>query len=93
MVTINDKSKSDTTEDMLGYVVKEQHSFKGNQLNEALVMINGEVSSTGLKWIDPKRIKSISILKDQPAIAVFGEAGRNGVIVVTADDYQTLINK
>jgi TonB-dependent SusC/RagA subfamily outer membrane receptor len=87
VVSMKDKSKPGTTEERLEDLSNKQHGFKGGGLNEPLVIINGEFSSTGLKWINPDKIKTISILKDQSAIAVFGEAGKNGVIVVTADEY------
>ncbi|HPJ60214.1 MAG TPA: hypothetical protein PLQ06_10815 [Bacteroidales bacterium] len=85
---MKDKLKPVTLENRLEDLSDKQFSSKRGGLNEPLVIINGEFSSTGLKWIDPEKIKTISILKDQPAVAVFGEAGKNGVIIVTADEYR-----
>ncbi len=34
-------------------------------------------------WIDPNAINTVSVLKGESATAVFGEKGKNGVIVVT----------
>jgi bla regulator protein blaR1 len=35
------------------------------------------------EWIDPNTINTVSVLKGESATAVFGEKGKNGVIVVT----------
>ncbi|MBN1108341.1 MAG: TonB-dependent receptor plug domain-containing protein [Bacteroidales bacterium] len=86
LVTIKDKLRSYTNTDRLEDISSQQGTFRGDPFSKALVIINGEVSSTGLKWINPDKIKSISVLKDKSATAVFGEAGKNGVIIVTADD-------
>lgn len=56
-------------------------------LQNSLVVIDGVVmeGSEGhnvLKDLTPERIHSISVLKDQPAVEKYGEAGRNGVIEV-----------
>ncbi|MCX6327352.1 MAG: TonB-dependent receptor plug domain-containing protein [Bacteroidia bacterium] len=51
--------------------------------SEILVIVNGKVCSTGLNLIDPKRIESVSVLKDQAALKIYGEAGKKGVILVT----------
>ncbi|NBA75760.1 TonB-dependent receptor plug domain-containing protein [Emticicia sp. ODNR4P] len=51
-----------------------------------LCIVNGkEVSygTGGLTGIDPNTIESISVWKDKKAIELYGEKGRNGVIVVT----------
>lgn len=48
-----------------------------------LVLIDGkEVDSAVLQALDPNKIKSISVLKDKSAIEVYGEKGKNGVILV-----------
>lgn len=51
-----------------------------------LCIVNGkEVSygTGGLTGIDPNTIESISVWKDKKAIELYGEKGRNGVIIVT----------
>jgi bla regulator protein BlaR1 len=57
---------------------------KPNSESEALVIVNGEVWYTGLNSIDPKRVESVTVLKDQAAFKLYGEAGKKGVILVTA---------
>ena len=51
--------------------------------SKPLVIIDGVESEKGFESIDPNSISTISILKDKSATAVFGEKGKNGVIVVT----------
>lgn len=48
-----------------------------------LMLINGAASSQNLASINPNDIKSIQILKDSVATAMYGSAGSNGVILVT----------
>lgn len=49
-----------------------------------LVIVDGkETTSTVLQAIDPNKIESISVLKDKEATTVYGEKGKNGVILVT----------
>ena len=49
-----------------------------------LFILDGEViSESVMKVIDPTKIESINILKDQAAVAVFGEKGKAGVVQIT----------
>ncbi|CDA84548.1 tonB-dependent outer membrane receptor SusC/RagA subfamily signature region [Bacteroides sp. CAG:754] len=52
---------------------------------QPLVIVDGKeaLEKDALSKIAPDRIKSITILKDKSATAVYGEKGKNGVIVVT----------
>lgn len=55
--------------------------------NPPLVIIDGdEVSVNILNAINVNNIESFSILKDKAAIDVYGEKGKNGVILVTLKD-------
>lgn len=47
-----------------------------------LYVIDGKVVSS-IESISPDGIASIEVLKDQSAVAIYGERGRNGVIKVT----------
>jgi TonB family protein len=48
-----------------------------------LIVIDGVISNNGVDEINPNEINSISVLKDKSATAVFGEKGKDGVIIVT----------
>ena len=71
------------------------HGLKGEQ---PLVIIDGKESleQDALSKLDPEHIKSISVLKDKSARDVYGEKGKNGVIIVemlTDEEYQARQNK
>ena len=50
---------------------------------EILVIINGAVYTTGLKWINSKIIKSITVLKDTEAKKLYGDLGKKGALLIT----------
>lgn len=64
-----------------------------DQISEALILVNGKPHTSGINSIDPKTIESVNVLKDQAATDVYGEAGENGVILVTTTDNAKLKNK
>ena len=87
---ISDKNEAETS-----IVLRGNRSVSQN--NESLVVIDGLISdSKTLQSIDPSLIKKTEIVKGEQAAALYGEAGRNGVIIVTTktglDDY-TEINE
>ena len=52
--------------------------------SEPLIIIdNKPANNLILSQLDPKNIESFSVLKDQAAIANYGEAAKNGVIIIT----------
>ena len=53
--------------------------------NNPLVVLDGIPFAGGLSDINPNMIKSIDILKDASASAIYGSRGANGVILVTTD--------
>ncbi len=72
--------------------IRGSHTFRGDA--EPLYVVDGvpqHASMTGLLLdIDPRDVKSIEILKDAGATAIYGARGANGVILITtrrADDY------
>ena len=71
------------------------HGIKGE---EPLVIIDGKeaMEKDALSKLAPDHIKSISVLKDKSAQVLYGDKGKNGVIIVemlTDDEYQTRQNK
>ena len=71
------------------------HGIKGE---EPLIIIDGKeaMEKDALSKLAPDHIKSISVLKDKSAQVVYGDKGKNGVIIVemlTDDEYQTRQNK
>ena len=60
---------------------------KGQPMGEPMIVINGVVSKQSTKKVldslKPENIKEVSILKDQSAIAKYGEKATGGVIEIT----------
>ncbi|MDR2388986.1 MAG: TonB-dependent receptor [Tannerellaceae bacterium] len=54
-----------------------------NASNDPLVVLDGIPFAGNIGDIDPNTIKSIDILKDASATAIYGSRGANGVILVT----------
>ena len=59
------------------------HGVKDGE--QPLVIVDGKevLEKDALSKISPERIKSISVLKDKTAMAIYGEKGKNGVIIIT----------
>jgi TonB family protein len=54
----------------------------GSIPSNALVVLDGEITSRPLSEIPPEGIKKISVLKGESAIAKYGEKGKEGVIEI-----------
>ena len=77
---------------------------KSSSLKNVLVVVDGEIK-TGtdgdeiIKTMDPGDIQSIEVLKGESAIAIYGEKGREGVIMITTkkgkqtNQLRTTVNK
>ncbi|MFA5818847.1 MAG: TonB family protein [Bacteroidales bacterium] len=62
---------------------KEYNEIKSKNGILPLVIIDGKITDVDINSIDLKTVESISVLKDKSATAVFGEKGKDGVIVIT----------
>ena len=63
-------------------VLRGNRSISGN--NQALVVINNQISTAEvLQSLPPELIKSTEVLKGAQGVALYGEQGVNGVIIVT----------
>jgi TonB-dependent starch-binding outer membrane protein SusC len=56
-----------------------------NASNDPLVVLDGIPFAGSISDIDPNNIKSINILKDASATAIYGSRGANGVILITTN--------
>lgn len=55
--------------------------------NEPLIVVNGVMDAVDdIKDLDPNDIKSVSVLKDASATAIYGSRGANGVIIITTKE-------
>ncbi|MGC3978912.1 MAG: TonB-dependent receptor plug domain-containing protein [Paludibacteraceae bacterium] len=75
--TVADKDSTKTT---VKVIVKD---FK-NSDDKPLYILNGKITSPeGMKEIDPNDIESIDVLKEKSATEIYGDKGKNGVILIT----------
>jgi TonB-dependent SusC/RagA subfamily outer membrane receptor len=76
LIAAKEKSKS--------VVIKMDGAGPSSNGQKPLFILDGEViSESVMSVIDPTKIESINILKDQAAVAVFGEKGKAGVVQIT----------
>jgi TonB-dependent SusC/RagA subfamily outer membrane receptor len=60
----------------------------GGLTGQPIYFVDGvETTSTILNELSPDSIESISVLKDKSATALYGEKGKNGVILITTKKY------
>ena len=72
--------------------------FSVQGMNNPLYIVDGkEVTSSILSALDVNKIESMTVLKNESATEVYGEKGKNGVILITlkgsAEKSITLSNK
>lgn len=81
VISISDSDSKDTVRTFVTYV------NDNNKDAQPLIIVDGkEVNAKLMKAIDPKAIESVSVLKDKSAIALYGEKGKNGVVIITLKD-------
>jgi len=64
-------------------LIRGQRSLSAS--NAPLIVLDGIPFSGSFSDIDPQNVKSISILKDASATAIYGSRGANGVILITTN--------
>lgn len=59
-------------------------AFKNTLANNPLIIVDGtKVSNDDLNLLNPDKIASVNVLKNESATSLYGEEGKNGVIVIT----------
>ena len=79
---LNSISKISQLDNSISFMNKVKIHCLDDSSNVPLILLDGEEVPM-LKEINPADVKSISVLKNQSAISVFGEKGQNGVIIIT----------
>ncbi|WP_346858989.1 carboxypeptidase-like regulatory domain-containing protein [uncultured Draconibacterium sp.] len=59
--------------------------LNGDEANPPLYVVDGKISKS-IEYLAPDAIESISVLKDESATSLYGEKGKNGVIVITTKE-------
>ncbi|GAA3970465.1 M56 family metallopeptidase [Mucilaginibacter dorajii] len=68
-------------------VVQDQNNQVDKSASSPLCMVNGkETSYAQFEMIAPEAIKSVKVLKEKEAIAVYGDKGKHGAIEITVSD-------
>jgi len=70
--------KTDASETKANVVVRGEKTW-GKE--NPLIVINGEIAD--LKNIAPENVESISVVKDASSTALYGDKGKNGVVIIT----------
>jgi TonB-dependent SusC/RagA subfamily outer membrane receptor len=66
-------------------VIKICTPSRSSIINQPLYVVDGEEIASGDSLnIEPKNIESITVLKDESAIKMYGEKAKNGVIIITS---------
>lgn len=56
---------------------------------KALYIIDGNKATTeGMKALNPNDIDNISVLKDASSVALYGDTGKNGVVIIVTKSYK-----
>ena len=72
---------------MQGVEVKNTEAGKEIKSETPLVLLGDhEITMEEMKSINPELIESINVLNDETATRVYGEKGKNGVIIITLKD-------
>jgi hypothetical protein len=64
-------------------IIKDPYLANNSKSYHPLIIVNGEENKNGIKKINPKDIKNITIIKDKSVIEKYGEKGRNGILEIT----------
>lgn len=59
---------------------------QSKQEEPILIVNHKKVTSSELQKVDPKNIKTITVLKDSSATNLYGKDGKNGVVIVEIND-------
>ena len=68
------------------FIPDEQISESDSIVTKPLIVVDGEVKGIGsdvLNTINPHDIERIDVLKEKSATELYGEVGKNGVIIIT----------
>ncbi|MDR0422538.1 MAG: TonB-dependent receptor plug domain-containing protein [Proteiniphilum sp.] len=84
-ITSTDLVLMDSLRGDIKTLIKATKSGISPDLRSALIIVDGEKMPKGfpLSSISPHDIESISILKDKSAADIYGEEGKNGVVIIT----------
>ena len=60
---------------------------------KALIILDGKtISNDELKKVNPENIESVNVIKDQAALAQYGDKGKNGVVIIATKGKEIVSN-
>lgn len=77
------KTRSITSKEKKKTNIANMRVKSANTVEKPLYVLNGEIVNDGLDHIKPEDIERIDVLKDASASALYGEKGKNGVVLIT----------
>ncbi len=83
-VAVNGNSKQVTT---IREPVRVRLGAVPGAKNPVFVVDGDMKESSAINKIDPNTIQSVSVLKNQPATSLYGDRGKDGVIIITTQAY------
>ncbi|WP_053002585.1 M56 family metallopeptidase [Kordia jejudonensis] len=58
--------------------------FRNSGKNEPIIVVDGKIANKKkMKKLDPNKIESVTVLKGDNATALYGDKGKDGVIIIT----------
>jgi TonB family protein len=86
-IVINQNAAQDTGKNSVNHNIKS--SIKGQLIlsGGSPLYIVDDVQVDNLNNLKPEDIQSVSVLKDKPSTALYGEKGKNGVVIVITKGY------
>jgi hypothetical protein len=78
---------SSSSQDKLMEQLPEDDILKSDSSDKPIIYINGKLLTSGnFENLDPNDIESLSVVNGEKAIELYGQAGKNGVILVKTKD-------
>ena len=74
-------TKKETTPTVTQFDLSTLTKNVNNSNNQPIIIVDGK-QGTSIKNLDPNTIKSMTVLKDAAAYSVYGEEGKNGVVLI-----------
>jgi TonB-dependent SusC/RagA subfamily outer membrane receptor len=72
------------------FTIEHQPKAKTDMLN-ALVIVDGTITTwDAVKSLSPNSIKTVTVLKGEASVASYGEAGKNGVVLITTKNASSI---
>ena len=88
IIEITTKHSTENNKQSSNVIIQSRADNSSDKINirsseKPLIIIDGKITNKSTDDLDPQNIQQIDVLKDQKAIAKYGDKGKNGVIEIT----------